>query len=344
MMKSILYTLLAVVLLGLVAGWYFYKTHIDSAAVPPDLEDPVVLIPTGSSFEDVVDILREKEMIQNEDSFRRLADYMKYNRNNMRVGRFEVKPGWTNIQLIRHLRGGKQAPVNVVLTNERLPEDVAKKVARFLEPEAEEFLTLFRDEEFLRKVGYNKETLMSLFIPNTYQMYWNTTPEQFIDRMVEEHHAFWNQKNRLKRAENRGLSPKEVYTLASIVEKETRQSKEKPRIAGVYLNRLEQNIRLQADPTAVFATREFNVGRVLHRHTRFDSPYNTYRYAGLPPGPIAMSSISSIDAVLFSENHEYIYFCAKGDGSGFHSFAKTLQGHNQNVSRYKRNLRRRGIR
>ena len=344
MTKSTLYSLLAFVLLASVAGWYFYKTHIDARAVPHDLEDLEILIPTGSSFDDVVDILLAKNMIQNETSFRKLSDYLKYKRSNMRTGRFEAKPGWSNMQLIRHLRGGRQAPVNVILTNERLPENVARKVARFLEAEPKEFLDLFQDEEFLETIGYSPETLMSLFIPNTYQMYWNTTPEQFIDRMVDEHHAFWNKKNRLKRAGAIDLSPAEVYTLASIVEKETLEAREKPRIAGVYLNRLQRDIRLQADPTAVFATREFGVRRVLYRHIKFDSPYNTYRYAGLPPGPIAMASISSIDAVLFAEKHEYIYFCAKGDGTGFHSFAKTLAGHNKNASRYRQNLRRRGLR
>ncbi len=344
MKRSVFYTSLTALLFSLIGGWVYYTNYIDAKAVPDELEDPYVYFPTGSTFEDIVAILDEKGVIQNEASFRRLADYMKYKRASMRAGRFELKPGWTNIQLIRHLRTGSQAPVKVVLNNERMPKNVAKKVASFIEAEEQELLDLFSNKEFLRDIGYTKETLMSLFIPNTYEMYWNTNPEKFIDRMVAEHYAFWNKNNRLKKAKAISLSQAEVYTLASIVEKETLQEKEKPRIAGVYLNRLKQNIRLQADPTAVFATREFNVRRVLNRHIKFDSPYNTYRYAGLPPGPIAMSSISSIDAVLNAEKHEYIFFCAKGDGTGFHSFAKTLAGHNKNASRYRQNLRRRGLR
>ena len=331
-------------MVGGIGVWVTYKYLIDSPAVPSDIEDPYVIIPTGSSFEEVVKILNSKGFVTNEPAFRRLAKYMNYERNPMRAGRYKVKPGMSTIALIRHLRGGGQAPVNVVIHNERLPEEVAQKVAGFLEPNAKEFLALFKDKNYLDEIGYNEATLISLFIPNTYQLYWNTTPKGFIDRMVKENEDFWKRDQRLAKAQKLGLTPKEVYTLASIVEKETLVGSEKPRIAGVYLNRLAKNIKLQADPTAVFATKDFDVGRVLYKHINFDSPYNTYMYAGLPPGPITVTSISSIDAVLNAEKHDYIYFCAKGDGSGLHAFAKGLNGHNQNVANYKRNLRKRGIR
>ena len=343
MKKLTLYIGILIAGLALLA-WIVFKEYIDSNAIPKNTEDTILIIPTGSNFEDVIKILKEKEFIPNESSFRQLSDYMHYKKDQMRPGRFEVQPGWSNIDLIRHLRGGSQAPINVVLNNERLTEEVAEKVSRFIEPTSKDLNTTFQNDSFINKLGYNKETLMSLFIPNTYQMFWNSTPEQFLDRMKQENERFWSQDNRLQKAKEIDLTPEEVYTLASIVEKETLKGSEKPRIAGVYLNRLKKNIRLQADPTAVFATREFNVGRVLNRHINFDSPYNTYRYAGLPPGPISMSSISSIDAVLNAEGHDYIYFCARGDGSGLHSFAKSLKGHNKNVARYKRNLRLRGIR
>ena len=343
MKKLPLYFLILLAGLALL-GWVIFKNYIDAEAIPQNAKDLYLEIPTGSSFEEVVAILQSKNFIQNEVSFRRLADYMRYERAPMRPGRFKVQPGWSNIRLIKHLRRGEQATVKVVLNNERLLEDVAKKVSRFIEPTSTEILDRFKDKNTLKMLGFTEETLMSVFIPNTYELYWNTTPEAFLKRMKKEHDRFWDQNNRLKKATKIKLTPEEVYTLASIVEKETRKGKEKPRIAGVYLNRLEQNIRLQADPTAVFATREFNVRRVLKRHTRFDSPYNTYRYAGLPPGPISMASIESLDAVLNAEQHDYIYFCARGDASGLHSFAKTLAGHNRNVSKYKRNLRKRGIR
>lgn len=344
MRRSGFYFLITLALLGLLGLWYIYNNFIDSKAVPKTITDPFVFIPTGSNFEDVVAILKEKGFIQNEPSFRMLADYMKYKKPVMRAGKFKVEPGWSNIQLIRGLRGNPQAPVKVILTTERLVEEVAEKVADVLEQDKVSFEALFNDKNYLQEIGYTQETLMSLFIPNTYEFYWTTTPKQFIERMIREHRSFWEKENRLDKAKSLGYSQAEVYTLASIVEKETLQGSEKPRIAGVYLNRLKKGILLQADPTAVFATRDFDTGRVLYSHINVDSPYNTYKYKGLPPGPIAMASISSIDAVLNAEKHEYIYFCAKGDGSGLHSFAKTLEGHNQNVAIYKKNLRQRGIR
>ncbi len=324
------------------AAWFLYKNYIDVKAVPDQVDDPFVYIPTGSTFDEVVELLKKKDFIQYESSFRQLAGYMEYQQPDMRGGRFKVKPGWTNLQLIRHLRGGEQAPVNVILTNERLLENVAAKTARFLEPDSIDFLTQFTNTDYLGEIGYSKETLMTLFIPNTYQFFWNSSPRQFLERMIREHDAFWSRENRREKAKAAGLTPKEVYTLASIVEKETLRSDEKKRMAGVYLNRLKKNMLLQADPTLVFATRDFETTQVLNRHIEFDSPYNTYKYTGLPPGPISMASISSIDAVLNAEDHDYLYFCAKGDGTGYHSFAKTLAQHNQNKLVYKRNLRERG--
>lgn len=343
-MKRLIRALLILIVIGAGAAYFIYQQFIDSPAVPDEIDDPYVYIPSNSSFEDIVAILKEKGFIQNEASFRSLSTYMKYEREKMRTGRYEVEAGWGNIELIRHLRGGAQAPVNVVVNNERLLEDVAGKVAGFLESDSLAFLKQFTDQAYLNEIGYTKETVLTLFIPNTYQLYWNTSPKGFMDRMIREHEKFWQQNNRREKAASWGLSEDEVYTLASIVEKETLVDQEKPRIAGVYLNRLKKGIRLQADPTAVFATRDFDVGRVLNKHINFDSPYNTYMYAGLPPGPIAVPSISSIDGVLNAEKHSYIYFCARGDGTGLHSFAKNLTGHNQNVALYRKNLRARGIR
>jgi UPF0755 protein len=221
--------------------------------------------------------------------------------------------------------------------------NVAAKAARFIEPDSLAIVRLFQDQDYLDSIGYNTETLMTLFIPNTYEFYWNTTPRAFVERMIKEHDKFWNKERRAK-AEKLGLNPAEVYTLASIVERETLRNDEKQRMAGVYHNRILKGMLLQADPTAVFASRDFNTPRVTNYHLSIDSPYNTYKYTGLPPGPISMSSISSIDAVLNRESHDYLYFCAKGDGSGYHNFAKTLAAHNQNAAIYRENLRKRGKR
>ncbi len=343
-MKSSIRILLALLMVTLVAGGIYVYNTVIGGGVPLQLADRFVEIPTGSIFDEVTKILKNQGVIHNEKVFRAVATRMEYPRTPMRSGRFEVKPGWSVIQLVRHLRSGPQAPVELVLTNERMVENIAAKAARFIEPDSLAILSLLQDEAYIQNLGYNRHNLMTLFIPNTYQVFWNITPQQFVERMQKEHDAFWNKNNRLQKAEALGMTPAEVYTLASIVEKETNQNVEKARIAGVYLNRLRIGMRLQADPTAVFATRDFETRRVTEYHLKFDSPYNTYMYAGLPPGPIAMSSIASIDAVLNPEQHEYIFFCAIGDESGLHAFAKTLAEHNQNVARYVRNLRERGLR
>lgn len=343
MKKILLIALVGISIAALGVGLFYYNELAVKAAVPKDLKDPVIAIPTNASYEEVVQLLREKDMLSNEQLFHQMATRMNYRRDPMRSGRFRLEPGWSLIELIRHLRGGKQEPVDVVLHNERMVENVAAKVARFIEPDSATLLHTFKDPAFLQKMGYTEETVMSLFIPNTYEVFWNTSPQEFVERMQKEHERFWN-NGRLEKAKAMDMSPAEVYTLASIVEKETLQDSEKKRMAGVYLNRLKTGMRLQADPTSVFARRDFDTKRVTDYHTKFDSPYNTYLYKGLPPGPIAMPTISSIDAVLSAENHDYVYFCAVGDGTGFHNFAETLEGHNRNAARYRENLRKRGLR
>ncbi|MBK6620579.1 MAG: endolytic transglycosylase MltG [Saprospirales bacterium] len=336
--KIILGALALVVLLGVFLGSKYYRIYF-KPVVPQGLENYFVEIPTGSSGGEVEELLMAQGIISDQEGFRTVAERLKYYRDPMRPGRYEIQPGWNHLQLIRHLRGGRQTPVYVVLTNERLLENVAGKVARFIEPDSATLLNAFKNYQTISPLGYTEETLMALFIPNSYEFFWNTSPEKFLERMQKEHERFWEKDLRKEKAAKLNLTPTEVYTLAAIVEKETNQNSEKRRIAGVYLNRLRIGMRLQADPTCVFATRDFETTRVLNYHKEFDSPYNTYVYAGLPPGPIAMSSIASIDAVLNREEHQYMYFCAAGDGSGMHQFAETLAGHNQNVSRYKKNLR-----
>lgn len=335
--------LIAVILLCIIAGGTIIYV-LFSSGVPLTLKNRFVQIPTGASFEQVVETLDTQGILQNEQLFRILAERMQYKREPMRAGRYEVKPGWSIIQLIRHLRGGAQSPVKVVLTTERMVENVAAKAARFIEPDSVTILRFLQDENYLQNIGYTRENLMSVFIPNTYEFYWNTTPQEFMKRMIKEHDNFWASNNRLQKAKALGLTPEEVYTLASIVERETNANSEKPRMAGVYLNRIKIGMRLQADPTAVFATRDFDTPRVTNYHIFYDSPYNTYLYAGLPPGPITMSSISSIDGVLNAEKHDYLYFCATGEADGLHAFAASLEEHNQNVRRYVETLKRRGLR
>lgn len=227
--------------------------------------------------------------------------------------------------------------VEVILNNERLLDEVAENLAQYLEPSKAAFWAAFSDTTLLRKLGYDGDDLMTLFIPNTYELYWNGSAKDFLLKMRRENDRFWKKNFRDSKVRKLRLSKKEIYILASIIEKETRQNDEKPRMAGVYYNRLKSNMLLQADPTAVFARRDFNTRRVTHYHTKYDSPYNTYKYKGLPPGPICMPSIASIDAVLNLEAHDYLFFCARGDGSGYHNFARTLEAHNANAKIYKQN-------
>jgi len=336
---------LAVVVIALGALAFFWKpiNAIYFSGVPDQLADQYVCIPTGATFEDVVGILKKGGFIKDEAGFRWLAGQMNYKKDKMRAGRFEVQPGWTNRELIQQLRNGEQAPVKLVLTNIRLLEDVAARAARFIEPDSATILATLYDPAFLAEIGYTQETLMSVFIPNTYEMYWNTDPKGFVKRMLKEHDAFWEKNDRKAKADALKLTPSEVYTLASIVERETNAVIEKPTVAGVYLNRLKINMKLQADPTCVFASRDFGTRRVTEYHLFFESPYNTYLHVGLPPGPISMASIPSIDAVLNPEKHNYLYFCAKPDDSGTHAFAATLPGHNVNVEKFRAYMRQKGL-
>ena len=335
MLKKIFIGLIIIGGIGGFIAFDKYKTIL-SPNVPDDLENNIVTIPTNSSFQEVVKILHDNKQIIDTSSFREVAEMMKYKKSIMRAGRYKIDPSWNNRTLIRHLRAGKQDPVKLVFNHGWTVEDLAGKVAPFIEADSTDLVNLFFDENYIKEFGYTPETLMSLFIPNTYEFFWNKNEKDFFKRMVKEHNRFWNSNNRLAKAEKLGMNAVEVYTLASIVEREIAKNEEKKRVAGLYLNRIRKGMKLEADPTAKFATRDFKATRVLFKHIRFDSPFNTYIYPGLPPGPISMASITSIDAVLDSEDHEYIFMCARPDNSGYHAFSKTLSGHNKNARKYHR--------
>jgi UPF0755 protein len=342
MRKSLVPILLVIVAIGGFFAWKPLKA-IYMSGVPGSLEQPFLCIPTGTDFDGLVQLLVKDKFIGSDLDFRWVAEKMSYG-EKVRAGRFEVQPGWNNRELIQHLRTGKQAPVKVVLNNERLAEEVAGKVSRFIESDSLALLTAFRDPALLSEIGCTPETFMTIFIPNTYELYWNTTPQDFVKRMHKESKDFWSKNDRQAKAQALNMTPQEVYSLASIVERESNNNAERPTIAGVYLNRLRIGMKLQADPTCVFASRDFLTRRVTLYHTQFPSPYNTYLHTGLPPGPISMASISSIDAVLSPQKHDYLYFCAKPDDSGTHAFASTLQGHNVNAQRFQQWLNARGVR
>jgi len=337
--------LIALILIGILLAGYAYYSIMMVSVVPDSLDQPVVVtIPSGADYEQAMDSLVALGITPNRAIFDPLAERMAWKRPIMRPGRYVLPAGTSMVGLIRKLRNGSQQAVKVVLNLEREPMNVAAKVARFLEADSVAFVRLFQNEAYLDSVGYTKETLQTLFIPNTYELYWNASPRDFIARMIKEHDRFWKTDGRMEKATAKGLTPDEIYTLASIVYSESLAKSEQARIAGLYLNRIRQGIRLQSDPTAVFATRAFGIKRVLNEHIRFEHPYNTYTNYGLPPGPITMPSVSAIDAVLNPEKHDYLYMCARGDNSGLHNFAKTLAGHSRNIAVYVANLRARGLR
>ena len=300
-----------------------------------------MFIPTNSSFDDVC-LSLEEAGLQNVVSFRWLAEKMNY-KSRVKAGRYRLIDGMSNIEIIRMLRSGRQVPVNVTFNNIRFNHQLAAAVASVLEADENSILELLTDSAFLvENYKMTPQTIMSICIPNTYEFFWNTTAKGFLDRMAKEHDRFWTESRRNKAREAK-LTPLQVSILASIVQEETNKESEKPTMAGVYINRLNIGMPLQADPTLKFALGDFTVKRLLNVHKKIESPYNTYNHKGLPPGPICMPSISSIDAVLNYVKHDYLYFCAKADFSGYHSFARTLQQHSQNAAAYHRALNNRKI-
>jgi UPF0755 protein len=247
-----------------------------------------------------------------------------------------------NKQIITKLRAKQQDPVNLVFNNIRIKEELAGHIAEQLETDSVSLLKLLNDAKYLDKLGFTPNTVMSMFIPNTYQVYWDISAEKFMEKMNKEYRVFWNEKRKARLSEIR-LTELEAISLASIVEKETNQNNEKPDVAGVYINRLRDGWLLQADPTLVYALGDFSIKRVLNVYKTIDSPYNTYKYFGLPPGPICLPSISSIDAVLNYRQHKYMYFCAREDFSGYHNFAVTLNEHLLNATKYQQALDQKGI-
>ncbi len=298
-------------------------------------------IRSGSTWDDVKKQLYKNGTIIHRTSFERLASIMKYP-DHIKSGHYILKEGMSNKQIIRKLRSKQQDPVQLVFNNIRIKQELAGHLAEQLEADSVTFLKLLNNENYVKKFGFTTDNIISMFIPNTYEVYWDITPEKFMERMHKEYIAFWNDKRKAKLKEI-GLTELQAITLASIVEKESNMNDEKPDVAGVYMNRLKQGWLLQADPTLVYAMGDFSIKRVLNVYKTIDSPYNTYKYFGLPPGPICLPSISSIDAVLNYRHHNYMYFCAREDFSGYHNFAVTMNEHLLNAAKYQQALNKRGI-
>ena len=327
--------LFIILIIGVVVVVYFARNYLyisKPIVKTADGKDVSLYLPTNSDYKYVKNELFSMNVLKSQKAFNWLAKRSHYD-ENVHPGRYVLTDGMTNQQLVNMLRMGYQTPVKVVFNNMRTVEQLAGRISEQIEADS---------TSIIEEIYNNEEVDATTFIPNTYEFYWNTDAEDFVEKMISEHERFWNE-TRLNKAKSLKLSPKQVSILASIVDKETRKVSEMPRIAGVYINRLNRRWPLQADPTLVFAHGDYNIRRVLDVHKKIESPYNTYKYAGLPPGPICIPSIAAIDAVLNAEKHNYFYFCAKDDLSGYHVFASNINEHNRNAERYRKALNKNKI-
>ncbi|GGC78667.1 aminodeoxychorismate lyase [Flavobacterium lutivivi] len=299
-----------------------------------DKDEVFVHVPTGSNFEDVKKIV--SPFVKNMASFEFMAARRSYP-EHIKPGRFLIKKGMNAFQLVSTMR--RNVPVDLAFNNQERLENLCERLSSQIEPDTSKLLNSFRDSVFLKKNGFTAENVFAMFLPNTYQVYWNISADEFRDKMLKEYNKFWN-KERIAKATALNLTPIQVITLASIVHKESVKKSERPVIAGVYLNRLKQGMPLQADPTVIYAKKikENNfdqiIKRVIHEDLFINSPYNTYLFEGLPPSPIAMPDVDAIDAVLNAEKHNYIYFCASIEKFGYHVFASDYAEHQKNAKKY----------
>lgn len=339
LMPVILIGIVSLILIISLCRFYYYVTYPN--VVLHGEPSVYFYIHSGSTFDSVRKNLYKNGYIKNQKSFEWTAGRMHYGKK-IRPGRYRISEGMSNHQLISILRIGFQEPVRVLINTARSKEELAGKIGRQLEPDSLEFLHLLNDSAFLHRFGLTPVTAFSIFIPDTYEIFWNISDTNFFLRMFREYQRFWH-GNRQRRCDSLGFSVTKIVTLASIIEKETNLVNEKKIIAGVYINRLKKHIPLQADPTILYAWNDYSIKRVLNSHLKIKSPFNTYKYPGLPPGPICIPSISSIDAVLNYTNHSYLFFCAKEDLSGSHNFATSLAEHNRYARRYQEALNKLNI-
>lgn len=309
--------------------------------ISPNGQEIILYIPEGASYSQAMDSIRTNVPLRHPKSFDWIARQKNYPAN-VKPGRYIIGHKMSYVEIINMFRSGNQAPVNVTFNNIRTLYDLADKIGGQISADSASIIDFLLNSDNYLKDGFTKETVIAVFIPDTYQFFWNTGPDALYSRMLREYRRFWNDERRAK-AKEINLNPPEVSTLASIVDEEAARSDEKPMIAGVYINRLRRGIPLQADPTIKFVLDDFTITRVLRRHLQIDSPYNTYKNNGLPPGPIGCPTIESIDAVLNAEKHDYLYFVAKADFSGYHHFSRTLSEHNRYAYIYQKELNKRRI-
>ena len=340
-LKKIIFGTIAVSILTVAITGVTLYIKITSPAFKTD-EVSELYIDDRKDYEIVLNQLKMQSQIKDIRLFGQLASFMKYPQN-IKTGKYEINPELNYIELVRMLRNGNQTPIKFTFNNIRIKKDFAERAGSQFMFGQEILLSKLNDPEICQSLGFNTTTIMSMFIPNTYEIYWTISVTLFLERMEKEYERFWTSE-RLRKARELSLSPVEVSILASIVEEETAALSEYPIVAGLYINRLRKGWPLQADPTVKFAIGDFEIRRFLYAHLEIDSPYNTYKNSGLPPGPIRIPSIAGIDAVLNYTRHNYMFMVAKEDFSGQHNFSVTLSEHNRNASKYHEALNRNNIR
>jgi UPF0755 protein len=334
---------LVVVIAGTIVGYIIYK-QIFSPNTSFTEREVAVYVPTGSDFTKVQELI--KPYVEDMDKFNSVAEKKEYP-DNVKAGKFILKKGMNSNDIINSLR--VPVPVRISFNNQETLQRAIGRIASQLEPDSLALLNAFTDKAFLDENGFTEDNVLSIFIPNTYEFFWNTTPTRIRDKMAKEYRKFWTEE-RLAKAKALNLTPLQVSSLAAIVHKETAKNDERPRVAGVYLNRLQKGMKLEADPTVIYAMKKQSgdfdqvIKRVYFKDLVIDSPYNTYKYEGVPPGPIAMPDISALDAVLNPEKHNYIYFCASVTNFGYHEFAVTPAQHEVNRQKYVAWVEKLGIR
>lgn len=301
----------------------------------------VLYIPKGAGYQTVLDSLNKHKIINDQVSFGFLSKWMEY-RENVKYGRYEIPANAGNREILLKLKRGEQDPVKLTFNNVRLKEDLIRKIGSKMSFDSNELLTMLNDEATCQSYGFSTENIMCMFLPNTYFIYWTSTSKELMDRMKKEYDNYWT-ADRLAKAKEIGMTPIEVGIMASIVQSETNKPDEMPKVAGLYINRIHTGMPLQADPTVKFALKEFGLKRILTQHLSTNSPYNTYKVQGLPPGPIALPEPVALSAVLDYDHHNYTYMCAKEDFSGYHNFAATYPEHLINAQRYQDALNQRNI-
>lgn len=338
--KILKITLLLLLIPAAVGGWWFWKiyyrpgTHLGA-------EKGIFYVPTGTTYEELVDGLESKKIIDSRKDFEWTAKLKKFNKP--KAGRYRIREGMTYRELINMFTAGLQEPIMITFNTVRTKQDLARQVGRALECDSLEIVTLLEDDSYAVKYGFSGETFLTLFIPDSYEFYWNTTAEEFFTRMAEEYKKFWTDE-RKKKAKDIGLTQSEVCILASIVESEQRAVVEERKVvAGLYINRLNKRMNLESDPTVIYAIGDFTIRRVLGADLKFDSPYNTYLHGGLPPGPILLPEKASLDAVLNHDKNDYIFMCAEY-GTGRHKFTVDYNQHLRNAREFRAALDKAGIR